>query len=166
MDIINKFDIDAPINTAWQLLGEEFGEVSGWAEPVTTSALDGPLDRGVTRSCKIKAVGPFPAGELTEKLSEFNRKTKVLTYVIKTGAPPFLTHIQNRWSIEGRDANSSIANSTITYRLKWWAMPFAPLFSIMMRTSTKPIFAQFRDAVQARYQADSGAARPALMQMA
>jgi hypothetical protein len=31
MDIINTFSIAAPVDTTWQLLGEEFGEVSGWA---------------------------------------------------------------------------------------------------------------------------------------
>jgi len=164
MDIINTVDIDAPVSTTWQVLGEEFGEVSGWAEPVVASSLDGPLHQGVTRTCNIKAIGPFPAGEVTEELSEFNRQEKVLTYVIKTGRPPFITQMQNRWILEGRDATSSIASSTLTYRLKWWALPFAPLISMMMKKSIKPIFAQFRDAVQARHQADSGAARPSLSQ--
>ena len=164
MDITNKFDIDAPLSTAWQLLGEEFGEVSGWAEPVTASSLDGPLSEGVTRTCNVKAIGPIAAGEVTETLSEFNRQKKVLTYVIETGRPPFLTHMQNRWTLEGRDATSSIANSTLSYRLKWWAVPFAPLIAIMLKNTIKPLLAQYRDAVLARYQADSGAARPALSQ--
>ena len=125
MDIIKSIDIDAPVNITWQILGEEFGEVSSWAEPVEASSLDGPLDQGVTRTCTIKAVGPFPAGKMTETLSEFNREEKVLTYVVETGGPPFLTHLQNRWVLEPRDATSSILNSTITFRLKWWALPFA-----------------------------------------
>ena len=164
MDIINKFDIDAPINAAWQLLGEEFGEVSGWADPVTASSLDGPLGEGVTRTCDIKAIGPIAAGEVTETLSEFSRQKKVLTYVIETGRPPFLTHMQNRWTLEGRDATSSIANSTVSYRLTWWAMPFAPVIAIMLKKTIKPLLAQFRDAVQARYEADPDAARPRLGQ--
>ena len=159
MDIINTFDIDAPVNAAWQLLGEEFGDVS-WADPVIASSLDGPLAQGVTRICNVKAIGPIPAGEVTETLSEFNRQKKVLTYVIETGRPPFLTHMQNRWTLEGRDATSSIANSTLSYRLTWWAMPFAPLISIMLKKAIKPLLAQFRDAVQARYQTDPDAARP------
>jgi len=164
MDIINTVNIDAPVNTAWQVLGEEFGEVSRWAEPVITSSLDGPLDQGVIRTCNIKGVGPIPAGEITELLSEFNRQKKVLTYVVKTGGPPFISHIQNRWILEGRDATSSIVTSTLTYRLKWWAMPFAPLIAILLKKSIKPIFYQFRDAVQARYQADSDAADRGLSQ--
>jgi hypothetical protein len=165
MDITNTIDIDAPINTTWQVLGEEFGEVSGWADPVAASSLDGPLGEGVTRTCDIKGIGPIAAGEVTEMLSEFNRQKKVLTYVIETGKPPFLTHMQNRWTLERRDAASSVANSTLNYRLKWWAIPFAPLIAIMMKKALKPVFAQFRDAVQARYQADLGGARPALSQV-
>jgi hypothetical protein len=164
MDIITKFDIDAPVDTAWQLLGEEFGDVS-WSDLVIASSLDGPLDQGVTRACTIDAVGPFPAGELTEALSEFNREEKVLTYVIKTGGPPFLSHIQNRWILEARDATSSSAHSTITYRLEWWAMPFAPLIAMMMRKTLKPLLAQFRDAVQDRFLADPDAARQPLSQV-
>jgi hypothetical protein len=154
MDIINNIKINAPVNTAWQVLGEEFGEISGWADPVLASSLDRPLDEGVVRTCDIKATGPFPAGQITETLSEFNRQKKILTYLVKTGGPPFVSDLQNRWILEGRDATSSIANSTISYRLKWWAVPFAPLIAIMMKKATAPIFAQFREAVQARFQAD------------
>ncbi|MFT4705100.1 MAG: hypothetical protein ACI81R_002808 [Bradymonadia bacterium] len=152
MDIINRFDIDAPAAAAWQLLGEEFGEVSRWADPVASSSLDGPLREGVTRMCTIKAIGPFPAGEVTERLSEFNRQKRVLTYEIKNGRPPFLSLLQNSWSLEGRGETSSVASSTMSYRVKWWALPFAPLIAMMMRRTLKPILAQFRDSVQTRHQ--------------
>jgi hypothetical protein len=150
MEIINKININAPVDTAWQILGEEFGEVSRWAGPVTASSLAGPLGEGVMRTCEIKATGPFPAGEVTETLSEFNRQNKTLTYVIDSGGPPFVSHIQNRWILEARDATSSVASSTVTYGLKWWAVPFAPLISMLMRSALKPIFDEFRDAVEAR----------------
>jgi len=162
MNIVNSIEINAPLRAAWQILGEEFGEVSDWPEPVVASSLDGPLDQGVTRICNIKATGPFPAGKITETLSEFNREEKTLTYVVASGRPPFLEHLQNRWVLEARGDAASVAKSTISYRVKWWAVPFAPLVAVMLKRATKPIFTQFQDAVQLRHHSRRPVQRRAL----
>jgi hypothetical protein len=164
MKIHTTRDIDAPASAVWLVLGEQFGEISQWFDGVVKSELDGELAKGATRVCDIKAVGPFPAGQMTETLSEFDRQKKVLTYVVETGGPPFLAHLQNRWVLEANDARSSIATSTVTYRLKWWAKPFGLLIATAMRKSIKPVFAQFRDAVVARYVANPGSPRPSSSQ--
>jgi hypothetical protein len=166
MDIINTIKINAPVDSAWQVLGEEFGQISDWAAPVLASSLDRPLDEGVVRTCDIRATGPFPEGRITETLSEFNRQKTTLTYVVKTGGPPFLSHLQNRWVLTANDAITSTASSTVTYQLKWWALPFSPFIAALMKKAIKPTYTQFRDAVQAHYQSQPRVVQSNVSQLA
>jgi len=160
MQIITKFTVNAPESIAWQILGDEFGEVSDWSEPVTSSYLDRPVGKGAVRSCELKAIPPFPAGKVTEELLEFDREEKALTYAVREGTPPIIDSLKNRWTIEAMSDAQCQVVSTLTVHLKWWAWPLTPIVKSKIGESIRPIFDQFKAAVERRYQAESKAPGP------
>jgi hypothetical protein len=65
--------VAVPAGTAGELLGERFGQISGWATPIVTSSLDAEVpSAGVTRTCRFVRFGPFPGGVIQERLTAFD----------------------------------------------------------------------------------------------
>ncbi len=119
--------IDAPAPAVWRVLGEQFGEVSNWADAIVASSLDRPLGEGAVRTCDLKATGPLPAGQVTEELTHFNSGAKALTYVVRSGVPKFMRHVENAWTVEAIDDKHSVVKSDVTLRMAWYMLPMAPM---------------------------------------
>ncbi len=150
MKITTIIDIDVPAARAWKVAGEQFGQVSEWAGPVLSSHLDSPLAEGAVRTCEIRAVGPFPPGEITETLIEFNRQQRSLAYTVGTGKPPILKHLSNRWTIEETGTTKCRLTSTATVTMAWWALPLLPFVRHGLAKNIRAILGQYKDYVTAQ----------------
>ena len=148
MLIERSIEINTSAAAAWEVLGEQFADVSEWADSIVKSSLDGPLDRGVVRTCHIKAVGPIAAGEIKEKLTHFNRDSRSLTYLVLSGTPNVMDSIENAWTIEDTGNDRCTVTSRITFSMKWWALPLAPLMFIPLGQAVRDFLGQLKRRVE------------------
>ena len=132
MKIQTTIDIDAPASAVWQLFGEQFGDVAEWSDTITKSSLDRPLGEGAVRTCDLKKLGPVPAGKVTEELTRFDRDSRSLTYVVRSGVPGFMRFVQNAWTVEALDEGRSRVTSRATFDLAWWMLPLSPPFRMQL----------------------------------
>lgn len=132
MKIETTLDIDAPASAVWHVLGEQFGDVAEWSDSIEKSSLDRPLGKGAVRTCDLKAFGPVPAGQITEELTQFDRGSRSLTFVVRSGVPGFMRFVENVWTVEVLDERRSRVTSRATFHLAWWVLALSPLFRIQL----------------------------------
>lgn len=157
MILENEVHVKVPASQAWQLLGEEFGQIAQWAIPITASSLNGPVQVGTTRSCEISGFGPFQASTFTEELVHFDRASQSFRYEARTGLPPLMTHAENHWQVEEAGPESCRVTSRAKLELAWWAWPVTPLLTFQIKRDSKGFMEQLR------YRLEEGVPLPATM---
>jgi Polyketide cyclase / dehydrase and lipid transport len=138
-------DIDAPASAVWEVLGERFADVAEITDAIEKSALDGELGEGAVRTCDLRALGPIPAGQVTERLTRFDRDDKALTYLVLSGLPGFMRRVENAWTIEPLDGGRCRITSAATFDLAWYMVPMTPV----MRRQLGKTLREFIDAIEA-----------------
>lgn len=151
MLIKKSIEINTSASAAWEVLGEQFANVSEWADSIVKSSLDGLLDRGAVRTCHIKAVGPVAAGEIKEELTHFDRDSRSLTYLVLSGTPKMMGPIENAWTIEDMGNNYCRVTSRLTFSMKWWALPLSPLMFIPLGKAVRDFLGQLKKRVESAH---------------
>lgn len=103
MDLSLEVEIAAPAARVWEVLGERFLHVSEWAAPIASSCAVDDATRpavGVTRACTVEAFGPFPPGQVEERLVAFDERARTFTYEAARGLPAFVGRAANTWTVE------------------------------------------------------------------
>ena len=152
MKIQTTIEINAPAAAVWDVFGEQFADVSVWADGVVKSSLAGTLGNGAVRTCDIKGVGPVPASQVTEELTVFDRETHALTYELRSGVPPMMTFIENAWTIERLGDDRCRVTSRATFSLKWWAVVMTPLMRFPLVRGVRDFCTQLRQHVEEKVQ--------------
>lgn len=147
MKIETTLDIDAPASAVWHVLGEQFGDVAEWSDAIRKSSLDRPLGKGAVRTCDLKAFGPVPAGQITEELTQFDRGSRSLTYVVRSGVPRFMRFVENAWTVEAHNDRRSTVTSRATFHLAWWVLPLFPLFRIQLGRGLRSFVGELKKTV-------------------
>jgi hypothetical protein len=137
MQLKTTIEINAPISATWDVFGERFADIGEWADAVVKSVIDRPVAQGAVRTCDIKAVGPVPAGQVTEELTEFDREKHKLTYVVTSGSPGFMRHIDNAWTFEALGPKRTRATSVVTFKVAWYMAPMSPVMKMQLGKSLK-----------------------------
>lgn len=127
MQITTTIDTDLAPADLWRVFGEGFEHVSDWAHSIVASSLDSPLAVGAVRTCDLKATGPVVAGKVTERLTVFDPSARALTYVVTSGIPGFMRHLDNAWTFEALPSGGTRVTSAIKLEMAWWSMPMAPM---------------------------------------
>lgn len=140
--------IDAPAPAVWQVLGEQFGEVSKWADAIIASSVDRPLGQGAVRTCDLKATGPLPAGQITEELTHFNSGAQSMTYVVRSGVPGFMRHLENAWTVKATDDGRSMVTSEVTLRVAWYMLPMTPVIRNQLGGTLQSFIGQLKKTVE------------------
>ena len=161
--------IDATPDQVWAVVGERFGDVAQWATPILTSRLlaaagaagdAGPVPaEGVARVCGIGGFGPFPAGEITERLTVFDRSARRLEYRAVHGLPRLMRSAVNRWSVhpDPDDQARSVVKVHATVRLAWWAVLLTPFMAWQLGRGGRDVLEDLRHHVETtRPRADRG----------
>lgn len=148
MVLNNEVEVQVPASQAWQLLGEEFGEIAQWALSITKSSLNGPLQEGVVRSCEISGFGPFQASTITEELVHFDRDTLSFRYQARAGLPPLMAHAENHWQVHETGPQSCRITSQAKLQLAWWAWPMSPLLKLQIKRESQGFLQQLRHRLE------------------
>lgn len=118
MELRTEILINAPAEAAWAVVGEGFGRIGEWAVPITASSLDGDVVMGTTRTCQIAGFGPFSAGEVKERLVDFDRAAMCLTYQSTAGLPGFVRSAVNRWSVQPATDSTCVVRTHATLEIR------------------------------------------------
>ena len=136
--------VNVPAAAAWQLLGEEFADISKWFDAIFESSLDRDVGEGATRTSELKS------GQVTEELTRFDPQSRALTYVVRSGLPSFMGTVENAWTIEAIDRNSCSVTSVITADMRWYAWPMVPMIKMNLRKIVRGMLSQLDNTTRAR----------------
>ena len=128
--------INASAEATWHVLGEQFADIGEWFDGVLESSIDGDVEEGATRTCKLAN------GDITELLTHFSRESRSLTYAVSSGLPSFMGDVQNAWTIEIVDDNRCRVTSVVTADLAWFAIPMTPLLRLNLGRTIRSLLEQ------------------------
>lgn len=104
--------VDAPRETVWRVVADEFGEVAEWASVISENTIEGAEGGllGAERTCFIPGFG----STVSEKVTEYDEANGRFAYKVLQGAPPFATDTLSAWDVtDAGDGRTQIV-STIT----------------------------------------------------
>lgn len=133
MEFDTKIEVSAPAEKAWQVIGEQFGDISDWSATLESSFLKGILGVGATRTCKGKGFGPFPPSTIVEKLTHFDPEKYQFTYEASKGLPAFIKKAKNAWSVETIDKDNCVIHTRAHVILSVWMKPFGWLLPMVLK---------------------------------
>ena len=147
MQLSSTHIINAPAGAVWSLMGERFADIGEWSETVESSSLDGPLQVGSTRTCKLK---PTPAGldTIQETLTAFDHQRQHFAFDIVTGLPSFMARVSSAWTIEELDSERTRARNELSIEVKWWMRPMLPLIGRQFQKTIKLFIAEIEAAAR------------------
>ncbi|MEM9195926.1 MAG: SRPBCC family protein [Myxococcota bacterium] len=121
MEIERNITVRVPVEKAWDILGNQFHDVSSWASGIVASRrLDAVGPSGVAnRQCDVPSFGT-----ITEEVDSFDEQNRTFSYRVVSGAPSFATHMGNTWWLEARGPSET----RISFRLKAELKPLAGFF--------------------------------------
>ncbi len=139
--ISKEIEIDASVERAWEVLGDEFTQVCAWASGVTHSSGDNSI-----RTCQT-SIGP-----IEETVTRFDPVRKGVSYTAKANKMPFfVTHLGNNWDLESLGKNRSKLKMRMEMKL---IPPFnifpGPLMRIKMSKLLDETLEEFKYYVETR----------------
>lgn len=149
MKISREITVGVSADKAWELIGENFGNVGDFSSLLHSSHLEGELDVGAKRVCDLGK-----KENAVETIIHFDRQARVLTYLLTKGLPPFMTRVQNHWEVIEKGPNNAVLRTSPTMDIKWWGLPLVPL----MRVGVGPVLNKF--LMEAKHLLETGALHP------
>lgn len=154
MELNEQFEIDAPVEKTWAVVGTGFGDIGQWATSVVASRLGGRLGVGAHRTCKVAAFGPIDGGEIVEELIAFEPSKRRLAYHATSGLPAMMLAAGTELTVEPIGGERSRVTARATIELAWWARAFSPLLKRRIHTDLQ------RFAEELRYRVERGCPHP------
>ncbi len=148
MEFETEILIQASAEAAWQVLGEQFGDIAQWSATLRSSSKKGELGVGCERTCEGVGFGPFPPGEVTETLTAFDDDAHRFTYKADAGLPWFVKQARNAWSVESVGPNECIVRSKATVELVWFLRPFGSLLPLLLAHDMEHFSDELRHRVE------------------
>lgn len=130
------------------MLGEQFGEVGQWAAPIVRSWLDAEPGAGAVRTCQIAGFGPFSAGEIKERLVQFDPVAMTLAYESAAGMPSFGRYAINRWSVQPGADTRCVVRTHATLELSGPVRLVAPLLKRKLEGDGARVLEELRYRVE------------------
>ena len=149
MHITSEIRVDTTVERAWAVLGEQFGDIAAWAEPVLSSSLDREPGIGAVRTCAVTGFGPMSAMTIHERLIRFDPAARRFAYEALDGLPRTIARAENHWSIASFGTGCRI-RSEATLELRGVAVVFTPLIRTRLRADIDAILQQLRVYLEGR----------------
>ncbi|GLR70206.1 SRPBCC family protein [Agaribacter marinus] len=133
MHLRNEIPVSVSSKRAWEVMGEEFGNIGLWVASLESSHLVGDLGVGAHRVCNGLGFGPFPPSIVKEKLVHFDPQKREFSYELTEGNPWFITHARNNWTITSVDENNSIIKAHAVVDIIWFMRPLAWVLPALLK---------------------------------
>ncbi|MGH1340935.1 MAG: SRPBCC family protein [Nannocystales bacterium] len=140
-------ELETSADAAWQVLGEGFGDLS-WSSGITYTRLCGELGVGAVRSCGGERFGPFPAGEVSEELTHFDREAMTFRYRGTEGMPWFVDTVTNTWTVHPLDHGRCEVVLEPELVVRWWLRPLQPVVVWMTRGMMRGLLDEMKHRIE------------------
>ena len=125
MDIIKKITIDKPVEEVWEVLGNQFGQISNWASIISESKVYGESKlNGVNYS--IRETNTIK-GITKQEITSFEPKKHSLSYKSISGTPPIIKEVRAHWTLAKNDSNTTSLVMDFTADMKGLGFILAPI---------------------------------------
>ena len=129
MSIEKEIIINAPIETVWSVVGDQFGSVSDWVSSIVNSEGTGP--KTLSGAPCTGRVCQTTMGEFKETITHFDPERYEVAYSATGDKIPFFVQaLGNRWELMPQGPKSTKVRMTMTLRM---AMPFNILPGALMK---------------------------------
>jgi Polyketide cyclase / dehydrase and lipid transport len=124
--------IDAPADTVWEVVADQFDRIGDWATAIADSAAcpagnpvaDAPVPGRVCHT------GIALVPEVTETIVAFDQPARTLVYEATAGMPAFVTRARNRWQVAAAgDARAQVSlaadlqvRGLLGWLARWWLL--------------------------------------------
>ncbi len=113
MQFTQQVTVNASADQVWEVLGNQFNDVSKWASVVLDSKAIPDLPPGSGRICNVKGLG-----ETYEKLENYDDQNREFTFTLESKKVPFfMRQIVNTWQVKPQGDNqaqvSMVGNITL-----------------------------------------------------
>ena len=116
MEIKKNTTINKPIDDVWEVLGNQFGEISNWASVISESKVYGaPKLDGLSYSQRETNT---TQGITVQEMTSFNPKQYSLSYKAVSGTPFFIKNTNAKWFLSKRNEGSTQMNMSIDIETK------------------------------------------------
>lgn len=130
MQIKKQFTINAPMNTVWRIMFEEFASVGKWATAVASSEANPntTVVGGVELEGRVCAT---PFGRTVENFTEYNAEAHRFTYEVQNGLPFGIKRAANTWQAKAQ-GNKTVVTMDLVMETKWVARLMEPMMKMQM----------------------------------
>ena len=116
MKIKKNAIINQPIENVWEVLGDQFGEISNWASVISESKVFGDSKlKGLNYSQRETNT---TQGITVQEMTSFNPKQYSLSYKGISGTPFFIKSTNAKWSLSKKNEGSTQLNMSIDIQTK------------------------------------------------
>lgn len=130
MKIIKKIAINKSIDEVWEVLGNQFGQISNWAALIKESKVygEGQLN-GLNYS---KRETNTLNGITKQEMTSFNPANYSLSYKSISGTPPIIKEVRAVWRLTKKDSNTTDLVLDFTADMKGLGFILVPIVKIKL----------------------------------
>lgn len=130
MNINKKITINKSIEEVWEVLGNQFGQISNWATLIKESKVYGDSKlKGVNFS--IRETDTLN-GITTQELTSFEPDKHSLSYKSISGTPPIIKEVRAHWSLTTKDSNTTDLVMDFTADMKGLGFILVPIVKMKL----------------------------------
>ena len=125
MNIIKKTTINKPVEEVWEVLGNQFGQISNWASLIKESKVYGDSKlSGVNYS--IRETNTLK-GITKQEITSFEPVKHSLSYKSISGTPPIIKEVRAHWSLKKNESNNTMLVMDFTADMKGLGFILVPI---------------------------------------
>ena len=107
MEIKKQITVNAPFETVWKILFDDFDRVGEWTTAVNNS-VPNPDAKPVAGEDLGGRICESPFGRTVENFIDFDERNNRFTYEVASGLPFFVKHGQNTWQVTRKGDRSIV----------------------------------------------------------
>ena len=125
MNIIKKTTINKPVEEVWEVLGNQFEQISNWASVIKESKVYGDSKlNGVNYS--IRETNTLN-GITKQELTSFDPEKYSLSYKSISGTPPIIEEVRAHWNLAKTNSNTTELVMDFTADMKGLGFILVPI---------------------------------------
>lgn len=130
MHITKKTTIDKPIEEVWEVLGNQFGQISNWASIINESKVYGESKlKGINYAIRETDTAQ---GITKQEVTSFDPKKHSLSYKSISGTPPIIKEVRAHWSLAKTNSNFTNLEMDFKADMKGLGFILSPLVKIKL----------------------------------
>ena len=146
MKILKTITINKSIEVVWEVIWNQFSEISKWSSYIKESKVYGqPKLEGLGFSTReLDTIN----GIVKQEVTSFNSKQHTVTYKPISGMPPIIKELRVLWALSKKDANSTNLTLDFAMNMKGMGHLLAPLVKMKLGKVNEELLEELKHYVE------------------